>query len=573
MCGILGGNNRRWNYEAGISVMKHRGPDGIRVENFGEMTLAFARLAIVDLSKQGMQPMYTADRQVSVVFNGEIYGYQKLRKTLEKKYKFHSHTDTEVLLYSYLEYGDDFIHRLDGMFAIAIYDKRTDCLKLFRDRVGIKPLYYYYNGQEIAFSSELRGLYSLCADTQFIVDKTALYDYLTYSFIPEPKTLYKKIYKLEPATCLYFDLKAKKIVKHERYWDIIANTGKESFLDISSVQEELRDRIHKSVKEQMIADVPVGVMTSGGVDSSIITYESAQINPEIETFTMGVTDKQMDESAYAKILTDFLNLKTNIKFFSTDDLYSMYEMMPEWFGEPFADRSAFITYKLMAMACKKVKVLLSGDGGDEIFGGYGWQHMQRKRNPFQMTQFASCFESYTENLCNVNELRCKKKLDEYFVDDITWSCGNRCFMMKRDKRDYRKRLGIPIDYDDYWFIRKFYHKELPSITREQIIDFHTYLSYILNKVDKVSMALSIEVRVPLLSKSVIEYSFSLPQDARCEVGKPKELLKKAYGMLPRELFYRNKIGFSISQDYFGVGKRSNEIMLHQLWSQKIGKEL
>lgn len=572
MCGILGGNKREWNYEAGISSMKHRGPDGLKVENFGEITLAFARLAIVDLSEQGMQPMYTDDRQVAIVFNGEIYGYLKLREKLEKKYVFRSHTDTEVLLYAYLEYGDDFIYKIDGMFAVAIYDKRTECLKLFRDRAGIKPLYYYYEDQEFAFSSELRGIYSLCEDKQFEIDKTALYDYITYSFIPEPKTLYKKIYKLEPASCLYFDLKTKKIIRHERYWDITANVNKKSYLDVKSVQEELKDKIHESVEEQMIADVPVGVMTSGGVDSSIITYECAQIDPEIETFTLGVTDRQKDESAYAKILIDFLNLKSNIEFFGTDDLFSMYEMMPEWFGEPFADRSAFITYKLMALAQRKVKVLLSGDGGDEIFGGYSWQHMQRKRNPYQLTGFAARYESYTQNFCNVNELKSKNRLDEYFMDDITWSCGNRWLMMKRDKQDYRKRWNIDKDYDDYWYIRQFYHKELPAITKEQIVDFHTYLPYILNKVDKVSMALSIEVRVPLLSKRVIEYSFSLPQDARCVVGKPKELLKQSYSMLPQELFYRNKIGFSISQNYFGVGKRSNEIMLQQLWSQKIGSE-
>lgn len=573
MCGILGGSNHEWNYQAGISAMRHRGPDGLRVEKFGDITLAFARLAIVDLSEQGMQPMYTADRQVAIVFNGEIYGYQKLRKKLEKKYEFHSRTDTEVLLYTYLEYGDEFIDKIDGMFAVAIYDKRTECLKLFRDRVGIKPLYYYYDGRELAFSSELGGIYSLCENIRFQIDKTALYDYITYSFIPEPKTLYKKIYKLEPASCLYFDLKNKKIIRHERYWNIIANVNKKSFLDARSVQEELRDIIHTSVKEQMIADVPVGVMTSGGVDSSIITYECAQFNPEIETFTMGVTDKTLDESAYAQILTDFLKLKTNLAVFGTDDLFAIYEMMPKWFGEPFADCSAFITYKLMEMAHRKVKVLLSGDGGDEVFGGYRWHHMQRKRNPFQRASFAYSYELHTENLCNAYELKCKKKLDEYFVDDITWSCGNRWLIMKGDKKDYRKRWGIPLDYDDYWYIRQFYYRELPSITREQIIDFHTYLSYILNKVDKISMALSIEVRVPLLSKRVIEYSFSLPQDARCVVGKPKELLKQSYAMLPKELFYRNKVGFSLSRNYFGIGKKTNEIILHQLWNQKLKGEL
>lgn len=565
MCAILGGNNKKWDFYKGISAMSHRGPDGSRVENFGDVVFAFARLAIVDLSDNGMQPMYTSDRHVAIVFNGEIYGYRKIRKSLEKKYKFSSNTDTEVLLNLYMEYGDNFINKIDGMFAIAIYDMRTNCIKLFRDRAGIKPLYYYEDGKNFAFSSELRGIEKASCGIKFDTNYSALYDYITYSYIPAPKTIYKNVYKLEPACMLEYNLSANKIVKKEYYWELKVNEREWEENNYQEIQEELRRLVNASVKNQMVSDVPVGVMTSGGVDSSIITYESAKYLPSIETFTIGVEDKRLDEIPYAKLLTDYLNLNSNIEMFDIKKLWSLYERMPKWFGEPFADRSAFITYELMKMAKRKVKVLLSGDGGDEIFGGYGWEKSLNKRYMPRSRRISKYYEMWSEKLCRDASLWQHEKIDNIFMDDITWFCKSRWMTLARDKEQYRRKWKIPRDYDDYWHIRKFYHKELPPMTRLQFVDFHTYLPFILQKVDVISMALSLEVRVPLISRKIIEFSFALPQNIRCIHGKPKELLKQSYRMLPQELFYRNKIGFTIPADYFGVGKTPAEIMLKQLW--------
>ena len=273
MCGILGGNNSRWDYKKGIESMSHRGPDGIRIDSMEDFTLAFARLAIIDLSVNGMQPMFSIDGQVGIVFNGEIYGYQKLKKELEKKgYRFRSTTDTEVILNAYIEWGEKFVTRVDGMFGMAIYDKRDGMIRLFRDRVGIKPLYYYYDGVNFGFSSELKGIVNMCNTVSLQVDYTAVYDYLNYIYIPEPKTYYKNVYKMLPGHRVIFDIKSKRIVKDSDYWKLNVNSNQASERKQSDIVEELKELIKVSVREQMIADVPVGTFLSGGVDSSIITY-------------------------------------------------------------------------------------------------------------------------------------------------------------------------------------------------------------------------------------------------------------------------------------------------------------
>ena len=218
MCGILGGNNSVWDYKKGIESMYHRGPDGIKIDHLGDFVLAFSRLAVMDLTMQGMQPMFSYDNQVAVTFNGEIYGFKKLRNFLEKKgYQFRSTSDTEVILNAYLEWGDKFVTKVDGMFGMAIYDKREGTVKLFRDRVGIKPLYYYYDGVNFGFSSELKGIENMCSSISLHIDNTALYDYLNYLYIPEPKTYYKNVYKLLPGHILIFDIATKRIMKNSAY--------------------------------------------------------------------------------------------------------------------------------------------------------------------------------------------------------------------------------------------------------------------------------------------------------------------------------------------------------------------
>lgn len=563
MCAILGGNNRKWDYWTGINCMRHRGPDGIQIEVMEEITFAFARLAIIDLSSNGMQPMFSPDKQVCIVFNGEIYKYKELRKKLEKKYCFCSGTDTEVLLYAYLEYGDDFIDRIDGMFAIAIYDKRCEKIKLFRDRTGIKPLYYYAHGHEFAFSSELKGLVNMINNRKLEIDKTAVYDYLTYTYIPEPKSIYKNIYKLEPASSLIYDVKKQRIVKKAAYWKLNVNPYEKGKVDFHAAKNELRSRISAAIKAQMVADVPVGTLLSGGMDSSVITFESHKLDKQIQTFSMGFTDKTCDELKYAQQLVRLWNLNNHEKIFEKETFKSLYTNMKEWFDEPYADISAFPTYSILQLAKDKgMTVVLTGEGGDEVFGGYNVIYAMYEKKGVNVRRVSDLYEKYFRNKLLDQEI-----FDSYLLDDTAFFSMKRNWALRCRKVKYAERLGIPKDYDDYWFIRKHYHKELPPITRAQVVDFHTFLPFVLNKTDRTSMALSLEVRVPLLDREIIEYSFSLPQEVRCQKRRQKELLKKAYPEIPDDIKYRAKQGFAMPGKYISERKYPCEAILNKVWRE------
>lgn len=565
MCGILGGNNPSWNYKKGIECMRHRGPDGIRISRGRDFTLAFARLAIMDLSDRGMQSMYSPDGQVGIVFNGEIYGFQKLRKQLEKKgYLFQSSSDTEVILNAYLEWGEKYIAKIDGMYGIAILDYRDKAVKLYRDRIGIKPLYYYYNGNDFGFSSELKGIVNMCEGVSFAVDNTAVYDYLQYRYIPEPKTYYKNVYKLQPGHCLIFDLCAKRIVRDKAYWKLRPSEYQGQQRKQSDLIEELKYLVQESVREQMVADVPVGSFLSGGVDSSIVTYEGYQINPLLETFSVGFTRKEYDELKFVQQLAERYQFRTNIATFEHRVFQEYYKQMRTWYDEPFADTSAYPTHLVSKAAKEKVTVVLTGDGGDEVFGGYWRHHMLWQKEK----------EHAPDNLlisAIYNRLKKSGAKKYYWMDDLSFLIETYRWPLKSSDRELRERLRIPRDYDRYWVLRKHYFKNLPPMTRVQYVDLKTYLpGDILAKVDRASMAVSLEARVPFLSKKLVEFAFSLSEEDRCPGGMEKGLLKKAYEKeIGKELLYRSKKGFCMPTNYFKASRSPQEVIWEQLW--KSGK--
>lgn len=565
LCGILGGNCKSWNYQKGIECMRHRGPDGMRIQTMGEITFAFIRLAIIDLSSNGMQPMFSENKDVCIVFNGEIYAYKKLRRKLEKNYRFQSGTDTEVILYAYMEYGDKFIDKIDGIFAIAIYDKRCEKIKLFRDRTGVKPLYYYIMGDSFGFASELKGIVNMLDGCKLQVDETAVYDFLTYTYIPEPKSVYKDVYKLEPAHYLVYDVRKKSVEKKAAYWKLKINTHEKGNWDINEIIYELRKRVAVSVKNQMVADVPVGTLLSGGVDSSVVTYECYKLNNQIQTFSMGFTDESCDEIKYAHKLIKLWGLNNYEKIFGKKEFDDLYLKMREWFDEPYADVSAFPTYSILQLVKEKgVTVVLTGDGGDEVFGGYNVVNAMYEKKGVNIRWVSDLYENLWRS-----RLKCGQRglLDDILLDDVAFFSKRRFWGMREEKTKFAKYLGISKDYDDYWFIRKHYHKELPPMTRAQIVDFHTFLPFILNKVDRTSMSLSLEVRVPLLDRNIIEYSFGLPQEARCPNRLQKELLKQAYPEIPNDIKYRDKQGFAMPYEYISKRKRPCETMLQQIWRE------
>ena len=555
MCGFLGGNNNKWNYKEGLQTIYHRGPDAQQVKYMQGFNMAFARLSIIDLSQNAMQPITSADGKVTLVYNGEIYGYSNLKKTLERKYRFISNSDSEVILNAYLEYGDAFVDKIDGMFAIAIYDKRMMQIKLFRDRVGIKPLYYYYDGVNFAIASELKALKKACISINFEIDYTAVYDYLFYQYIPEPKTLYKKCFKLPAAHKLIFDIQAHRIITIDKYWKLHVNSMKGRYRKESTLCEELRSLLYESVKDQLVADVPVGTFLSGGVDSSIISFISNELNPNIYTFTIGFQDKVYNEVPYAEILVQQYKLRNIKKILTDQDIRALGHKLKIWYDEPFADTSAYPSFVVSELASEKVKVVLTGDGGDELFGGYTRyksyaEYMKGKWIDNQLfSDFGRKFDYF-----NINSDRIIQKI---FSTGLESYSSTIFIANKKVTERYRKKWGIDKEYDITWHLKKYYKKELPVMTRARYLDFKTYLpGDILTKMDRVSMANSIETRVPFLSRKLIEFAFSLSEEECCSADELKRILKKSFEKeISNKILYRNKAGFTVPAKYLLDKKR------------------
>lgn len=556
MCGILGGNIQKWDYEKGIASLIHRGPDEQKVEKYHNFTFGFCRLSIRDLSKAAMQPMSNDEENVHVIYNGEIYGYEKLKAKLQKKYYFRTTSDTEIILYAYLEYGEMFIDKIDGIFAIAIYDERIQKLYLFRDRAGVKPLYYLCQGERFGFASELKALEQTANDFLFKADNTALYDYLFYGYIPEPKSVYQSIYKLPPATMLVYDVSAKRILKLEQYWKLNVNSSVDRKRKKEDVSEEIRYLLRQSVKNQLIADVPVGTFLSGGIDSSIITYEASHINPQMCAFSIGFHEKEYDESEIAKRFCQEKNIVMRRKNLCVADIGKVRSLIRAWYDEPFADTSAYPSHLVSKFARNEVTVVLTGDGGDEVFGGYS-RHVR----------FNDVYRKADFSMTSSERLKWERGEIRQGMGIAEIGCYN----------EYADRLDIPKDYNPYEWLYQYDIPELPPFTRMRYLDFNTYLpGDILTKVDRVSMAVSLEARVPFLSRDIVEFAFSLSQE-ECNSGNElKACLKEAYdGIIPDEILYGQKRGFGVPKSYLWREKKAESIfagILQEHWKEFMPKE-
>lgn len=564
MCGILGGNVSTWSYGDGIKAMRHRGPDSRRVERYNNFTLAFARLAIIDLSDRAMQPMTSGDGRIHILFNGEVYGFNKLRSELENDFYFSTTSDTEVILYAYCKYGDSFIDKIDGMFAIAIYDENEEKIKLYRDRAGIKPLYYLYDGKHFAFASELKGIYNLCDDYNFELDYTAVYDYLYYQFIPEPKTMFKNVFKLPPAHKIEFDIKKGKIGKASEYWKLNVCMSTHRARTSEEIHNHLKSLIQKSVKDQMVADVPVGTFLSGGVDSSIITYEAKKINSQVNAFSIGFNDEKFDESSYAKLLAKKLDVNIDLRILDYKAIKNIKGNLQKWYDEPFADTSAYPTYLVSELAREKVTVVLTGDGGDELFGGYGrYKTFLVNRNEWltkeqSIKAYLKIFRSISREFASVD-----KKYTDWFIDEMELYLRIVYFTQTSVYKEYRKRWGIHDSYNPRWYVNKYYIEDLPPLNRVRYLDFKTYMQgAVLTKVDRASMQHSLEARVPLLSRDLMEFAFSLSEEECYENSELKGCFKYAYiDEIPKEILFRNKMGFGIPDKYLGRERKPKSTYL------------
>lgn len=573
MCGILGGNNKMWNYEKGLSLIQHRGPDSQRICKVKNLYMGFARLSIIDLDEKAMQPMFSEDNRYVIVFNGEIYDYQKIKKQLEKKgHTFYTYSDTEVLLHSFIEWKEKMMNYIDGIFAFVIYDTWEERIYLFRDRCGVKPLYYFFDGKNFAFASELKVIKEMCIDISFEIDNTALYDYHNYLYIPEPKTMYKKVHKLPSASYLYFDVKNQHISKIKRYWKVKVNPKEGNILTQKQLDlkaEELRYHLNNVILRQIVSDVPVGTFLSGGVDSSIITATTKQHIQDVTAYAIGFDDSRYDESKYAKQVAEILDVNFILKKFRKQDFDKLYKKLPDFYDEPFADTSAYPTYFVSKLAKQDVTVVLTGDGGDELFGGYPrCQYLtdlvkDKRFSNRKLSQIYLNVEDLIKKLPN----SLKINLDKLCKEELALIGSWYWYAQYNDRNFLKKKYHIDKEYDDFWYYRKFYHLELPPYTRMRYLDFMTYLNGdILTKVDRASMQASLEARVPFLDKEMVEFAFSLTQEECNPKGELKGLLKYSYkDIIPPKLFDRRKQGFSIPYKYINKENNPPKTIIEELW--------
>ena len=571
MCGFAGGTDSSWDYAAALLSIRHRGPDDSQLRIGDPVSVGFRRLSIIDLDQSAGQPMFAEDGQTWIVFNGEIYGFRRIRRELQKLGRnFRTQSDTEVVLHAYLEWGDDFVRNIDGMFAIAIWDANRRKLKLYRDRPGIKPLYYFYDGKRFAFASELKALQQALHGDDLVIDESALYDFLSYRYIPAPKTMYRNCFKLPPAHSLIYDADTGTLSTPRPFWSVPVP---QETRDISADEaaEELRSLIDSSVSDQMIADVPLGFFLSGGVDSSVVVAAASGLGASVGTFSIGFDSDAASETPYAREVANLFATDHHERILSREDAEDLLPRMKEWFDEPFADESALPTYLVSKVARENVTVVLTGDGGDEVFGGY--RTYPRFARYDRLPSWPPAMEKLTYGM---RRRLSRRSTVARVTTLLEWamSSGPRLWgkimggMPEQAKLQYRQQFGLADDYDDWWHFREHWRDDVPLRTRLQLVDFHTFMpGLVLAKVDRTSMSVSLEARVPLLDQKIIEFAFSLPEHVRYHNDEAKGLLRHAYrDILPDSILDRRKKGFGIPRYYLQDLDQGRYIQEHLLQS-------
>ncbi len=527
--------------------MTHRGPDdaGLYINSAETVGLAHRRLSIIDLTPAGHQPMTNEDGTVWLVFNGEIYNFQSLRKELvEAGHIFQSHTDSEVIIHGYEEWGLDCIRHLRGMFAFALWDAGRKRLVLGRDRLGIKPLFYHFKDGNLSFASELKAIRAN-PDIELKLDESAIYDYFTYRYIPTPKSIYKDVWKLPPATYAVLE---RGTLRREQYWDPTFNSS--GPVSVEDAADLVHHKLKESVDLHLIADVPVGIMLSGGLDSSsLLAFAAQSATQPLHSFSIGFDVTQHNETRFAKIVADRYQSEHHELTISREMALQLESKTIAMYDEPFADSSAIPTSVVSELARKHVKVALSGEGGDEIFGGYGWYALWWKMKgvdaiPRPLRQLTSLpFKIMPKGFKGkwTMESAALGPVERYAKFISAFSRSEKLPLLSKE---FLKRFD---DYDDFWYFRKYWRADLDPFSRMQYLDLKTYLNDdILTKVDRASMATALEARVPLLDHELIETVYALPPEIRNRDGQQKYLFRRAISsLLPDEVLNRGKRGFSI----------------------------
>ena len=531
-----------------LHTLTHRGPDQWNDAIVGPCYMGHRRLSILDLSEAGRQPMLSANGQIALTVNGEIYNYKSVRDEIGRD-QFKTESDSEVVLHGYTAWGmDRVIDSIDGMYAAVLWDQEKRQLHMVRDRIGVKPLLYAQIGGYFIWASELKAIKKFCDLKGFKLyeDPEALLDFLTYRYIPAHKTLYKQVKQLQPARHAVLSGEDLSV---RQYWTLPTN---EITASNDEMAERLRVLIAQSVEEQLMGDVPVGFFLSGGMDSSILVAEAARAHPQTPpmTFSIGYDHAAHDETHYAQMIADTYHAQHHVERLSGDLIDDLPRQIMDWYDQPFGDNSALPTYHVSKFARQHATVALSGDGGDELFGGYHWYRRLLKFQSFQnpLRPFAMGVQTALNRGRSGIVQKLLKRFDAWtHFDPLALHCLLIDGLPPSHTGKYREELGVAKDYDALWLFREYDRPDLPTRKRMQYIDFHTFLpDDILTKVDRVSMAVSLEARVPFLSKDLCEFAFSLPESFLYKNGELKGGLKYAYkDILPPEILDRGKKGFSI----------------------------
>jgi len=544
MCGIYGTtlNYNETQIKEKLKRTAFRGPDkmGWHIYSHDNSQVAFGhnRLSIIDLDARSDQP-FTYSDFIHIVFNGEIYNFQDIKETLIKKgHKFRTSSDTEVICAAYIEYGEDCVHHLNGMFAFVIYDEKKQILFGARDRLGQKPFYYYHNDKDFEFSSQLSSIQ--LHNENLSISKKAIGYYLTWGHIPDSHSIFNEVKKLHAGHMFTFNITSGKM-STKCYWDIDYQ-GKTSYKgSYVEAKEELSSLLDSAVSSRLFADVPVGVFLSGGVDSSLVAAVATKSsNAKVKTFSVKFNDAKFDESQYAQQVANHLKTDHNVIHCDYNEGLGLIENFSHFYDEPFADSSAIPSMLLAKHTKKEVTVALSGDGGDESFLGYGRYSWAKSNSnlykiPLPIRSLASSVLKHMPNykLKIVAEALKAKNRNLAYLSVMTGI--NLSYLDTTE--DFRNLEDVK--YLDHP------HKNL--LERISDFDIKTYLNYDINtKVDRATMAYSLEARSPLMDHRIVEFARSLPTNFKMKGDNQKRILKDVlYDYVPKAIFDRPKSGFAI----------------------------
>ena len=576
MCGIAGGV---WSsHGSGLTIdqlramtnsIQHRGPDdeGLWIQppsphpnhllnptwNSG-VGLGFRRLSIIDLDT-GRQPMGNEDGSVQIVFNGEIYNYRQLRHRLEGSgHRFSSHSDTETIAHLYEDLGTDCFKHFNGMFAIAVWDSKKNRLVLARDRLGKKPLFYWHDQDQIYFASELKALRTLPGFPQAI-NHGAIDAYLTYQYIPHPMTIYQGVHKLPPGHFLIFE---NGRIQIQRYWDI--DWSYETQISIQQAKSELRDKLTAAVELRLRSDVPLGAFLSGGIDSSLVCAIAQKLlKTPLRTFAIGFSEADFDETSYAASVAKHLGTQHE-RFEVQPDAVGILDALVDHYDEPFSDSSAVPTWYLCELTRRSVTVALSGDGGDELFGGYeryrALQLSQQLQNylPVGWLSQSRIIRSLPDSNARRSLLRRIRRFCEALGQPAPQRYMNWIQIFGESARIHLYQdsfiESLP-DQDPFAFLQQAWTQANPNqrdpISCAMATDLQTYIPCdLMTKVDMASMRHSLEARQPFLDYTLVQWAMSLPLKLKMHRGVGKWLLRETFkDELPTEIWTRQKMGFGI----------------------------